>query len=147
MPTIETIDRIASALGVPIERLVENLSWQDRQKTREFKIIEKAIEHSMAGVNGVVAALIDIYGSAELKCVEAESGASSSYYLVGENENQFILYEDAVEDLVEFVKSAIKPLVERIKASKSEQEIIDEFLDHLNSPETKKWIENSEARL
>lgn len=39
---IETIEKIAKALGVPIVKIKEDLTWAEHQNTEEFKQLEQS---------------------------------------------------------------------------------------------------------
>lgn len=136
-PSIEQIEQIAIALGTTPFELMGADYWD---------VKHPEIKKQVDTIEGLLSLLTDIYGYAELKWVEGEC-ASNCYYLVGEKEKQFILHEVDVNNLVELAKESIKPLVERIKDTRSEEEVVNEFLTDLNSQETKEWAESIEADL
>lgn len=129
-PKIETIDRIASALGVKIVDLMEQFTIDQYKTTSEYQQLEKTVNAE----NGIIAFLTDIYGKVEDKDIEGLYG-SGHYYLVGEGKNQFILYDEDINTLYESTKAAIPALVKRMKDSRPEEEAISEYLKELNSPE------------
>lgn len=129
-PKIETIDRIASALGVKIVDLMEQFTIDEYKKTSEYQ----KLENRVSGQKGLIAILEDIYGKVEDKDIEGLYG-SGHYYLIGEGNNQFILYDGAIDALYKSTMAALQPLVDQMKDSRSEDIIVQEYLKELNSPE------------
>lgn len=127
-PKIETIDKIANALGVPIAQIMEQFTYKQYESTTEYK---KALK-SVNAIEGMIAMLIDIFGTVESKDLEGKY-ASGHYYLVGEGERQFILYDDDITVLYESTKASIPFLVGRMKETKTEEEVIQEYLEELNT--------------
>ena len=41
-PKIETIERIAQALGVPIRAIKENITWEEHKNTEEIRQLERS---------------------------------------------------------------------------------------------------------
>lgn len=121
-PKIETIDRIASALGVNIVDIMESFTMQEYKTTSEFRKLEKSAQAQ----NGIIAILEDIYGKVEDKEISGEY-FSTNYYLVGEGETQFILYEADIDALYQSTKSSLPSLVERMKDNRIESEVIKEL--------------------
>lgn len=120
---IETIEKIAKALGVPIIRIKEDLTWAEHQNTEEVKQLER----STLLFEGIVVALEEIYGTVEEKSIMGETGWERPYWLVGKASNSFILYEDDIEALVKSAKASIPALVDRLKDTRPEAEIIQEL--------------------
>lgn len=134
---IDVVEQIAIALGTTPFELMGADYWD---------VKHPEIKKHVDTIEGLLSLLADIYGYAELKWVEGKN-ASSCYYLVGEKEKQFILHEVDVDNLVELAKESIKPLVERIKDTRAEEEVVNEFLTDLNSETTKEWVEAFESNL
>lgn len=132
-PKIETIDKIASALGVHIIDIMEQFTMEQFKTTSEYQKLEKLVNAQ----NGIIAILIDMYGNVEDKDLEGQYG-SGHYYLVGEGEKQFILYDDDIDTLYESTKGFFSALVERLKDNRPEEEAIKEYLKELNIPHTPK---------
>lgn len=129
-PKIETVSRIASALGVNIVDLMEEFTMDQYKTTSEYQQLEKIANAQ----NGIIALLTDIYGKVEDKTVVG-SYSSGQYYLVGEGKNQFILYDEDINTLYESTKASIPALVDRMKDNRPEEVVISEYLKELNSPE------------
>lgn len=128
-PKIETIDKIASALGVRIVDIMEQFTMEQFKTTSEYQKLEKEVNAE----KGIIAILADIYGKVEDKDLEGQYG-SGHYYLVGEGSKQFILYDSDIGTLYESTKASIPALVERMKDSRSEEEAVREYLKELNTP-------------
>lgn len=133
-PKIETIEKIAKALGVPIVRIKEDLTWAEHQNTEEIKQLER----STLLFEGIVVALEEIYGTVEEKSIMGETGWERPYWLVGKAPNSFILYEDDIEALVKSAKASVPALVDRLKDTRPEAEVIQEITEELNQLETPK---------
>lgn len=128
-PKIETIDRIASALNVPIIQIKENITWEEHKNTFEIERLDQKV----SAIEGIIAILADIYGKVEDIDLEGEYG-SRHYYLVGKGKEQFILYDDDIDTLYKSTKGSIPALVERVKDIRPEKEVIQEYLKELNAP-------------
>lgn len=128
-PKIETIDKIASALGVNIVDIMERFTMERYKTTSEYQQLEKTV-HAQ---EGIIAILTDIYGKVEDKDLEGKYG-SGHYYLVGEGPEQFILYDGDIDALYESTKASIPSLVERMKDSRPEEEAVREYLKELDTP-------------
>lgn len=138
-PKIETIDKIATALGVRIVDITRDFKFSDYQKTSEFQRLERSVD----ATKGIIAILTDIYGSVEDKTVSGQY-ASTNYYLVGKGDNQFILDNGIIEALYESTKASIPPLIECMKSNLSEDDYIKECLQDLSSPELLEEIQEFE---
>ena len=94
----------------------------------------KRLDKEVSAIEGVIAILTDIYGKVESKEVNGKY-SSGHYYLVGENKEQFVLYDDDINTLYKSAKAIIPILVDRMKDERPEHEIITEYEAILNSPE------------
>ena len=128
-PKIETIEKIASALGVNIVDIMERFTMEQYKTTSEYQQLEKTV-HAQ---DGIIAILADIYGKVEDKDLEGKYG-SGHYYLVGEGSEQFILYDGDINALYESTKASMPSLVERMKDSRPEEEAVREYLKELDTP-------------
>lgn len=127
-PKIETVDKIASALGVNIVEIMEQFTMEQFKTTSQYSKLEKLVQAQ----EGIIAILIDIYGKLEEKYLEGKYD-SGHYYLVGEGEQQFILYDSDIDTLYELIKASFPPLIERIKDGRPEEIIVKEYLNILNN--------------
>lgn len=129
-PKIETVDKIAAALGVNIVDIMERFTSEQWKNTSEYERIEKTSN----AINGIIAILTDIYGKAEYKEVMGDY-FSSIYYVIGEGEKQFILYDADIDALYESTKASIPSLVDRMKDNRPESEVIKELLEECSDKE------------
>jgi len=128
-PKIETVDRIASALGVNIVNIMERFTMEQHKTTSEYQRLENEVNAE----KGIIAILTDIYGKVEDKNLEGQYG-SGHYYLIGEGSKQFILYDGDINTLYESTKASIPSLVERMKDNRPEEEAVREYLKELDTP-------------
>ena len=99
------------------------------QQTEEFEHLER----SALLYEGIEATLENIYGALEKKSIIGETGLEQLYCLVGKPPNTFVLYEADIDALVESTKAILPPMVERMKDTRPEHEIIAEIKTYLNS--------------
>lgn len=125
---IETIEKIAQALGVPIRAIKENITWNEYRDTEELKQLER----SSLPFEGMEVSLENVFGAIEEKWLMGETGWQRSYYLVGKAPNTFVLYESNIEALVKATEALIPSLVDRMKDTRPEAEIVQEILAELN---------------
>lgn len=128
-PKIETIDKIASALEVPIIKIKEDITWEEHKNTTEMKRLYREAN----AIDGVIAILAGIYGKAECKEILGEY-RTACYYVVGEGEKQFVLHEDHIDTLYNAIKAFTPFLVDNMKDCRSEDEIIQQWQIDLDSP-------------
>lgn len=128
-PKIETIDKIASALGVNIVDIMERFTMEQWENTSEYQRLEKAVNAE----DGIIAILTDIYGKVESKSINGQY-RSGHYYLVGEGEKQFILYDGDITTLYESTKVSLPFLVDQMKDTRPEEKAVQEYLNSLNVP-------------
>jgi len=122
-PKIETIEKLARALKVSVKEIKEDITWNEYQDTKEWYNIDREVE----SVQGVIAVIAEIYG--KVSYVEKEvSDHRVAYWIVGRTPNQFVIHEEDMDALYEMTKNAIQPLVERMKDTRPEDEIIQELV-------------------
>lgn len=139
-PKIETIQKIANALDCSIIALT---GGEEYKKTEEYKIGMRSVNAH----DGVLALLKNIYGDIQEKDVQQEYG-EAFYYLVGKAPDTFILYESDIDDLQNYIETSLPIVVDRLKDTRPEKDVMVEIINDLNSPEyiseIKKYIkENS----
>lgn len=136
---IETLQKIADALGCG---LVALMGIDEYKKTEEYKTDMRSVD----AYGGVLALLKNIYGNVQEKDIQQEYG-ESFYYLVGNEPDTFILYEGDIENLQNYIESSLPIVVDKIKDTRSEDEVIKEIIEDLNSPEqieaVKKFISDN----
>lgn len=119
-PKIETLDKIASALNIPLVRLYPNVTKAEYETTSEFEKLKK----SVAILEGILAEIELQYGRVQLKELETEDGLWMPYYVIGEEPNTFIVFQGALEAIESAVKKSLPPLLEGLKDPRTEEEII-----------------------
>ena len=127
IPT-DVIERIAETLETT-PYVLFGPEWFDLQIGAEnVKSLQRAVNlHS-----GIIAALEEIYGAVEEKGIMGESGLECPYWVIGKAPNSFILYEKDIETLVQSTKAFIPALVDRLKDTRPEAEIVQEITAELN---------------
>lgn len=138
-PKMETLQKIADALGCS---LIALMGMEEYKKTEEYKTGMRSVD----AYDGVLALLKNIYGDVQEKNVQQEYG-ESFYYLVGKAPDTFILYEGDIKDLQNYIESCLPIVVDRLKDTRSEKDVIAEIINDLNSPEyiteIKKYIQEN----
>lgn len=127
---IELLSKISSALEVPIQEIYECMPIDLHKTTEEYKTTMKKVK----AYEGILDILQHIYGSVEEKNIDSEYG-ETFYYLIGKGKDSFVLYEGDIDELTDYACSCIPFMVEKMKDARPEQEIIDEIVSDLNSPE------------
>lgn len=128
-PKIEQIDKIASALGVQIIDLMEHYTFEQYKNTKEF---QKHMKEGNA-IEGVLSILREIYGEVEDKEVSGNYSCSN-YYLCGEGNQTFTLYEGDIWTLHDAIKSLLPPIINRLKDTRPENEIVAEIKKDCDAP-------------
>ena len=119
------IRRIAKALSIPEDSFF-NLKWYNYSE--EFIQLERSTHL----FEGIVFSLEEIYGAAERKELQGNTGWSSSYLVIGKPPHTFVLYDSDIEVIAEATRASIPALVERMKDTRPESEIVQEVLSELN---------------
>lgn len=131
-PKLETIEKIAIALGEPISHLT-NFTLKEYEQTQEHK--RSFLEFNAR--EAILAILADIYGKAERK--EMCDGNVDPYYVIGNRPSTFFLHENDIGILFNATKTNIPFLVDALKDTRSEEEIIREYEELTEIPQyTKK---------
>ena len=129
-PKLETAEKIAKALGVSIYKVVENFNHREYKKTEEFKELER----SAATFDATLTILRHLYRYAEEKSVN-DTWGTTCYYLIGSGDSQFILLDSQIEKIINCMEAVVPFLVNEMKDTRAEAEVVKEMKDHLNSPE------------
>ncbi len=113
-PDIKTIEKLALKLGVSPLQL---MGWE----------FSEVLDIEVNSIQGVIAVIKEIYGTVELvEDVLAEK--SYSYWLIGTPPNQFVLHEKDMDTIYEMTKSAIPPIVERMKDIRCIDDIVNDLI-------------------
>ena len=120
----ETLQAIATALKITPFSLIGPEWWDIEMGPEKAEKLHRAV----AMERGIIAMLEEIYGTVESKEVFSEHcGGEGHYYLVGKAPNTFILYDGDINALEQATKASIPALVERMKDSRPEDEVIREY--------------------
>jgi len=122
---IDVVDRIATALNVPLVRLMPDIRWDDWQNTESSKELERQAN----AFNAIITILISVYELVEEKSAFTKSDWEQPYWIVGKGEKSFILFENDIQALCDATTGMLFPLVARLKDTRPEQDIIDEIYD------------------
>ena len=115
---IDVIERISKALETTPYTLIGTDYWGIKYPDMKSQV---------DAFYGVVSVLSDIYGAVEEKNVYLADKGEVPYWVVGESENSFVLYEGHIAALRDSVKGLIPPLVEKMRDTRAEVEIIEEL--------------------
>lgn len=129
---IDVVEKIATVLNIPIIQLMPDIKWSEHQNTEEMKRIEREAD----AFNGVVSVLRDIYGAIEEKSVYLPDKGEIAYWVISKGGKAFTLYENDIQTLRDSVKGLIPPLVEKLKDTRTEEEVIEELTVILNGKES-----------
>ena len=131
-PKLETLKRLALALDMLWIDLTGDQSLEYLIGKGAASEVRKAADLE----NAVKTMLCELYGSVEEKEISGQYG-SEFYYLIGNEKNKFVLYGGHLEALQKFVLGALPAMVDQLKDTRPEQEIIDEITADLNSDESR----------
>ena len=112
LPKRRAVEKIARALDVPPEKLLEEAPAPVLPASRE-----QASDTLL--YDGVLAALKELYGMVEGRIVMGENGASRKYYVVKRLSDSFVLYERDIAAIVRAAKASMTPLVEHMRKGRS----------------------------
>lgn len=123
-PKIENIEKIAQVLGVHIVDIKEDITFDEMENTKEAIASDKYL----ASWNSILTFLADIYGSVEV--INVDKGYSCGFfYLVGENDDKFILHAEDIDALCDATRAAIPYLVNRLKDERPLEDVRSEYED------------------
>ena len=105
LPKRRVVEKIAAALDVPAERLLEAAP------------AAPAPTGSTPLYDGVLAALRELYGCVEGRVILGENGASRRYYIVRGVPDSFVLYEQDIDAIAQSTRASMSPLVERLRGA------------------------------
>lgn len=111
-PDVETLSTLCDLFNISIDEMYGG---------------KTALDNEVASAQGVIAVVAEIYGNVEL-IEDEQDGKGYSYWLVGFPPNQFILHEKDMDTIYEMTKSAIPPIVERMKDTRRIEDIVKGLL-------------------
>ena len=132
-----TLNRISEALGLSIHDLldVEDIVQSSNAILSDFSHWKNKA-NIVKGIEGI---LKDIYGHFEMSEASIEypdHTASQPYFIIGTGKDQFVLYENDIEELYTEIKVLLLMLVDRMKDKRPIAVIERELLDELASDES-----------
>lgn len=119
-PKIETIDRIAAALDLPIALLKEDIKWNEYTKTEEYKELSR----ESSAIESIKIILEYMYGKFEEKYID-----ELSYFLVGKGKDAFIISHEDIQKLLQYSVASFPFLIDELKDTRSESTIKAEILE------------------
>ena len=109
LPKRRVVDKIAAALGVSVDKLLEAPAASDP--------VAQSTSSSKAPLyDGVLATLKELYGTVEGRMVLGKNGTSKKYYIVRGISDSFVLYEQDITAIAKSARASISPLVERLSS-------------------------------
>ena len=131
-PKIETIEKIAQALQIPITHIKPDLTWGEYEKTQRYQKTERAI----ALFDTIVEVLEDTYGFLTVSEDDHVFGYDENTLWVFDSlENHLEISESDIFVLEKIIKNWIPLLVEYMIDVPSRPKIIRKILDHLRELE------------
>ena len=118
---VEILKLIAKNLEISVYDLISQATFEEAfpkeaQRARNFLDIKR----------GIIVILEEIYGTVEIKELVVQK-RKYEYYLIGKGSDAFILYPNDIQTFEKATKAIIPPIVERIKDTRPESKIIQEF--------------------
>ena len=144
-PKTETISKIAKALDVSMLDILDFDEWKQFNREEHNQEFEKLKELD----DSVLILLHRIYGKVEEK--DFSPGVppyyeSLTYYAVGEENEQFYLYGDDIDNLNTLITNVVRNAVDMVKSDRpeTEKELKESFLEEIKKPDhaesIKAWL-------
>lgn len=130
IPKIETIDKISSALDLPIALLKTDISWNEYQETEEYKDMSR----KSSATESIKIILEYIYRTVEEKHIFYKS-EDISYFLVGKGKDSFIIHHEDIQKLLQYSVASFPFLIDELKDTRSESIIKAEILEAMEKIE------------
>lgn len=110
-PDIETLFKLCDLFHISVD---------------EMYGVKHSLDREVDSMQGLIAILEDIYGNVSF--IEGvKEGNSYSYFLIGIPPNQFVLLDKDIDTIFDVTKSAIPPMVERMKDTRTQEIIINDL--------------------
>ena len=128
IPT-DVLELIAEKLDITPFALIGPEWWDIQMGPERAEKLHRAVTVE----RGIIAMLEEIYGGVESKEVLSErSTGAGHYYLVGKAPNTFVLYDNDINALEQATKASFPALIDRMKDTRPEDEIILEYQKELD---------------
>jgi transcriptional regulator with XRE-family HTH domain len=128
-PKVQTVDKIARALGVDTIKIIEDLSYEQYKKTDSY---QQSVRKSKAK-DGLTSILDYIYGG-----IKRKETTSSTYWFINAKEKNIVLRDNDINKLFEYLKVSLPYLVEFIGRESIDSSLLNLFLTPEEELETKK---------
>lgn len=115
--TPDDVSKLSRYFKIPYEDLYGATFYRRRTPPIEFKYPEK-LAKKIATQNSVtyfLKILEFMYGKLECRTTTLSNNNPTNYYLVGENKNQFVLYEEDIYALYKSICAFLPIIIERMK--------------------------------
>ena len=153
-PKIETLQKIADALETPITEftdmpLIDNMTLGQYVQTKDFKMymhrkseidnfvqseqFKKLFPHKNMH-DAILTILREIYGTVEQQLISGTLGGTV-YYVVKSQNNSFILKNEDIKNISDYICTSIPFVIDGIKDTRSEEYIKKELITNLSDPE------------
>lgn len=115
--TPDDVSKLSRYFKIPYEDLYGATFYRRRTFPVEFKYPEKFAKKNTTqnSITYFLKILEFMYGKLECKTTTLSNNNSTNYYLVGENENQFVLYEEDIYALYKSICAFLPIIIERMK--------------------------------
>ena len=151
-PKIETLQKIADALETPITEftdmpLIDNMTLGQYVQTKDFKMYRKSeIDNFVQSEqfkklfphknmhDAILTILREIYGTVEQQLISGTLGGTV-YYVVKSQNNSFILKNEDIKNISDYICTSIPFVIDGIKDTRSEEDIKKELITNLSDPE------------
>lgn len=111
--TPDDVVKLSRYFKIPCENLYGATYYRMPMPVKEFKPSKK--NNVQISTEYFLKIIESMYGKLECKTTILPNNNSTNYYLIGENENQFILYEDDIDTLYKSICAFLPIIIERIK--------------------------------
>ena len=132
-PKIETLWRMAEAIGVPKNYFFSNYYDYDggtSDAIRDFK--KNTVE--VNAYDGMISILAAMYGGFEERVITGKVG-SVSIDIFGKDDTAFYLNYEHIIELLDIVQSTLKPIIKKLTADQSLSDIIKAHQDYFDNPD------------
>ena len=122
MPDVETLFKLCTLFNISVD---------------EMYGVKQPLDKEVNSMQGLIAILEEIYGNVEF--IEGvKEGKTYSYFLIGIPPDQFVLLDKDIDTIFDVTENAIPPMVERMKDTRSQEEIINDLIAKNKPPPSAK---------
>ena len=122
VPDVETLFKLCTLFNISVD---------------EMYGVKQPLDKEVNSMQGLIAILEEIYGNVEF--IEGvKEGKTYSYFLIGIPPDQFVLLDKDIDTIFYVTENAITPMVERMKDTRSQEEIINDLIAKNKPPPSAK---------